>query len=109
VIFLTLLILLLNYLFYFLNAKNQEFILVYIDDLLIFSKSYQEHIAYLETFFRKVELHGLILSKKTEICKEKINFLGHEIRDEKIHLQDHVAKKILQFPDVMNDKKTLQQ
>ena len=60
--------------------ENQEFILVYIDDLLVFSKSYKEHIAHLETFFRKVEQHGLILSKrKMEICKEKINFLGHEI------------------------------
>ena len=88
--------------------KNQEFILVYIDDLLIFSKSFKEHIAHLEIFFRKVEQHGLILSKKIEICKEKINFLGHEIGEGKIYLQDHIAKKILQFPDVMNDKKTLQ-
>jgi hypothetical protein len=54
--------------------------------------------------------HGLILSKrKIEIYKEKINFLGHKIGDEKNHLQDHIAKKILQFSDVMNDKKTLQQ
>jgi len=90
--------------------ENQKFILVYIDDLLVFSKSYKEHIAHLETFFRKVEQHGLILSKrKMEICKEKIKFLGHEIGEGKIYLQDHIAKKILEFPDVMNDKKTLQQ
>jgi hypothetical protein len=76
--------------------ENQEFILVYIDNLLIFSKSYKEHIPHLETFFRKVEQHGLILSKtKMKICKDKINFLGHEIRDRKIHLQDHIANKIL--------------
>ena len=56
--------------------ESQEFILVYIDELLVFSKSYKEHIAHLETFFRKVEQHGLILSKrKMKICKEKINFL----------------------------------
>ena len=90
--------------------ENQEFILVYIDDLLVFSKSYKEHIAHLETFFRMVEHHGLILSKrKMEICKEEINFLGHEIGEGKFYLQDHIAKKILQFLDVMNDKKTLQQ
>jgi hypothetical protein len=35
--------------------KNQEFILVYIDDMLIFSKTYKEHIAHLDMFFRKVE------------------------------------------------------
>lgn len=49
---------------------------------------------------------GLILSKnKMEICKEKISFLRHEIGEGKIHLQEHIAKNILQFPDVMNDKR----
>jgi hypothetical protein len=57
---------------------------------------YKEHIALLDMFFRKVEQNGLILSKKKmEICKEKINFLGHKIGECKIYLQDHIAKKIL--------------
>jgi hypothetical protein len=34
--------------------ENQEFVLVYIDDLLIFSKTYKEHISHLDVFFRKV-------------------------------------------------------
>jgi hypothetical protein len=90
--------------------ENQEFVLVYIDDVLIFSKTYKKHIAYLDMFFRKVEQNGLILSKKKmEKCKEKINFLGHEIGEDKIYLQDHIAKKILQFPNAMNNKKVLQQ
>jgi hypothetical protein len=85
--------------------ENQEFVLVYIDDLLIFSKMYKEHIAHLDMFFRKVEQNILIVSKnKIEICKEKINFLGHEIGEGKIYLQDHIAKRILQFPDAMNNK-----
>jgi hypothetical protein len=84
--------------------------LVYIDALLIFSKAYKEHVTHLDMFFRKVEQNGLILSKKKmEIWKEKINFLGHEIGEGKIYLQDHIAKKILQFHDAMNDKKVLQQ
>jgi hypothetical protein len=44
-----------------------------------------------------------------EICKEKINFLCHEIVEGKIYLQDHISKKILQFPDAMNAKKVLKQ
>jgi hypothetical protein len=43
--------------------ENQEFVLVYIDDLLIFSKMYKEHIAHLDMLLRKVEQNGLILSK----------------------------------------------
>jgi hypothetical protein len=35
--------------------ENQEFVLVYIDVLLIFSKTYKEHIVHLDMFFRKVE------------------------------------------------------
>jgi hypothetical protein len=42
-----------------------------------------------------------------EICK-KNNFLGHKIGEDKIYLQDHITKKILQFLDAMNDKKFLQ-
>jgi hypothetical protein len=44
--------------------ENQEFVLVYIDNLLILSKTYKEHIAHLDMFFRKVEQNDLILSKK---------------------------------------------
>jgi hypothetical protein len=89
---------------------NQEFVLVYIDELLMFSRTYKEQIAQIDMFFRKVEQNGLILSKKKmEICKEKINFLDHEIGEGKIYLQYHIAKKILQFADAMDDKKVLQQ
>jgi hypothetical protein len=52
---------------------------VYIDDLLIFLKTYKEHMTHLDVFFRKVEQNELILSKrKLKICKEKINFLDHK-------------------------------
>jgi hypothetical protein len=34
--------------------ENQEFVLVYIDDLLIFSKIYKELIAHIDMLFRKV-------------------------------------------------------
>jgi hypothetical protein len=41
--------------------------------------------------------------------QRKNNFLGHEIGEGKIYLQDHILKKILQFSDAMNGKKVLQQ
>ena len=39
--------------------------------------------------------------------QRKDKFLGHQIGEGKIYLQDHIAKKILQFPDVMSDKKNI--
>jgi hypothetical protein len=65
--------------------ENQEFVFVYINDLLIFLKTYKEHIVHLDVFFTKIEQNSLILSKKKmETCKEKINFLDHEIKEGKI-------------------------
>jgi len=43
-----------------------------------------------------------------EICKDRVKFLGHEIGEGKIYLQEHIAKKILDFPDRMDERKTLQ-
>ena len=39
-----------------------------------------------------------LFENKMEVCKEKINFLGHEIGDRKIYLQEHNAKKDLTVP-----------
>jgi hypothetical protein len=43
--------------------ENQEFVLVYIDDMLIFSETYKEHIAHIDMFFRKVEKWLNIIKK----------------------------------------------
>jgi len=32
-----------------------------------------------------------------EICKERVKFLGHEIGEGKIYLQEHIAKKKFGF------------
>lgn len=43
-----------------------------------------------------------------ELCKEHIGYLGIKIGIEKISLQPHIAKKILKFPDKLEDTKLLQ-
>jgi len=42
-----------------------------------------------------------------EICKDFIEFLGTEIGNGTIKLQSHISKKIQDFPDKMEDIKTL--
>ena len=48
----------------------------------------------------KMKIWGvtILFENKVEVCKEKINFLGHEIGDGKIYLQEHNAKKDLTVP-----------
>ncbi|KAH9680173.1 hypothetical protein KPL71_026451 [Citrus sinensis] len=52
-------------------------VLVYIDDILLFSSDHDSHQNLLLDFFHIVQDHGIMLSeKKSSIAKESIDFLG---------------------------------
>ena len=86
-----------------------SFVLVYIDDILVFSYIIQEHIKNLEFIFENLMSHGLIVSKKKlKLFQTQIEFLGLELKDGQIKLQDHIVQKINNFPDKLEDLKTLQ-
>ena len=89
-------------------GEYKSFTCTYIDDVLVFSKTKEEHYLHLKQVLNIFEKYGLIISKsKMEICKTHISFLGTEIGNGKISLQPHISQKILAFPDKMEDIKTL--
>ena len=60
--------------------REYNWALVYIDDILIFSHSLQEHLKHLQKFYKLVYKHGLVLSEpKMEIGKTEIEFLGFRV------------------------------
>ncbi|RDX88197.1 hypothetical protein CR513_30244, partial [Mucuna pruriens] len=64
------------------NIFNQymDFSLVYLDDVLIFSKNINQHIEHLEKFINIIKENCLLVSeKKIKIFQTKIRFLGFEI------------------------------
>jgi len=79
-------------------GNYKEFTCTYIDDVLVFSKTKEEHYLHLKLVLHLFEKFGLIISKsKMEICKTHISFLGTEIRNRKIRLQPHISQKFLVF------------
>jgi hypothetical protein len=67
---------------------------------LVFSKNKQDHIGHLQVVFAEFINHGIIISKKKmELFKPHIKFLGAEIGEGKIKLQDHISKKILDIEE----------
>ena len=74
-----------------------------------FSHTLQEHIKHRDFIFEKLISHGLIVSKKKlKLFKTQIEFLGLELEDGQIKLQEHIVQKINNFPDKLEDLKTLQ-
>ncbi len=54
------------------------FIMVYIDDVIIFSDSMEDHSYHLRLFFQKIkEFNFRINPKKIQLCQTKIKILGH--------------------------------
>ena len=73
-------------------GNYKEVTCTYIDDVLVFSKTKEEHYLHLKQVLHLFENFGLIISKsKMEIWKTHILFLGTKIRNGKIRLQSHIS------------------
>ena len=59
--------------------------LIFIDDVLIFSKTFEEHLKRLEAVFGRLEQHNLKLKpSKCEFFKTSVVYLGHVVSEEGI-------------------------
>ena len=57
-----------------------EFVMVYLDNIIIFSRNEQEHLKHIEIIFKKLKEAGLKLKEsKCDFFKQEIHYLGHLI------------------------------
>ena len=86
-----------------------EFCIVYIDDVLIFSQTIDQHFRHLKTFYFTTRKAGLaISSSKVSLFQTKIRFLGHNISKGTITPIDRSLAFADKFPDKILDKTQLQ-
>ena len=59
-------------------CRGLSFVFIYLDDILIFSQSQEEHEAHLRQLFGRLQEHGLVISlSKCQFGVNEIDFLGH--------------------------------
>ena len=84
--------------------------LIYIDDILLFSGTQDDHRHLLNQFFDIIQSHGIMLSaKKSTITTNNIEFLGMTIKDGHYQPGKHIAQELIHFPDQHLSKRQLQQ
>ena len=63
-------------------------VLIYLDDILVYSKTIEEHKKLLDRVFYYLNLNKLYLKeKKCSLFLEKINFLGHVISKDGVSME----------------------
>ena len=76
-----------------------KFVFIYMDDLIIFSKSLNEHIQHLTLIFKKLREFNLkIQPDKSEFLRKDVEFLGHIITPSGIKPNPSKLKAIEKFP-----------
>jgi len=85
--------------------SKYDFVIVYIDDILVHSQNEEDHVQHLAVFTSECEKHGIVLShKKLELFRTTMEFLGICIIDGKIQMQPHIVQKIVGFPNQLENK-----
>ena len=71
-----------------LRGLEYRFALIYIDDIIIFSKSIDEHLTHLEGVFRRLREANVKLNPKkcSSVVKQRIEYLGHVVTPEGLTL-----------------------
>lgn len=80
-------------------------ICTYIDDIVVASSTFEEHIERLDVVFSRLSQHNLKVNpKKCQLAKNKINYLGFQVTDGKILPDGRNIETIERFPTPKNIK-----
>jgi len=78
-----------------------KYSIVYRDDILIFSKSIEEHWKHLSSFLEAIKVNGLVVSAtKIKLFQTNIRFLGYNIHQSKVS----PISRVIQFADKLTDE-----
>ena len=81
-------------------SKN---VMVFIDDILIMSESFQEHLVLVNDVLRKLEEVGVkVKVGKCEWFRDEVEFLGHKVSATGVRKADKFIEKVREFPQPRN-------
>lgn len=82
-----------------------DYLLVYVDDLVIFSDSMDQHLQHLNIVLRKLKLAGMTIKlRKCQFFRNEVHYLGHIISSQGVMIDKIRVKSINEFPRPINIK-----
>ena len=82
-----------------------KYVLCYVDDIIIFSSSFEDHLSHLEEVFKRLRDAGLKLSpKKCFFAKERLHYLGFILSKDGVEADPRKVEKIVNLKAPKNAK-----
>jgi len=92
-----------------LGSDVSSFCACYVDDIVIFSKTFEEHLKHIDLIFNKLTTAGFTTNAlKCKFCQPQMNFLGNVIGPEAISADPQRIAAILSYPAPRNQKQLRQ-
>lgn len=87
------------------NRIFSKFLTLFVDDALIKSRTFDEHLEHLRLFWEKIREAGLTLKlEKTLFCREEIPFLGFILSKNGVSPDPERVEAIMKLPEPRNHK-----
>ncbi len=84
---------------YVLHDYLNDFVVIYLDDILVCSDTFEERLAHIRKVFIKLREANLVIKlKKCKFRQRKIKFLGHTIRTDGLRTDSENIEKIINCP-----------
>ncbi|CAC5390493.1 Retrovirus-related Pol polyprotein from transposon 17.6 [Mytilus coruscus] len=82
-----------------LNGLQWQICLIYLDDIFVFGKNFEEHMDRLDIILNRISKAGLKLKpEKCDLLQSEVTFLGHVISNKGIQPNPDNVYKILTWP-----------
>ena len=82
-----------------------DFVIIYLDDIMIYSKTFNDHLKHLEIVFQKLrEMKLYAKLQKCEFAKEEVEYLGHIVGNKSIKPDPKKTQAIMEWPAPQNSK-----
>lgn len=82
-----------------LGPELEPFVFVYLDDVIVCTSSFEQHIQVLEEVLKRIKEAGLTLSRnKCHFCKSELKYLGYVVNSKGLLVDPGKVDAILRIP-----------
>lgn len=75
-----------------------KFVVVYLDDIMIFSRTKEEHLEHVRKVLHRLKEEKLLINLKCTFLKEELMYLGFVVSNEGLRMDSEKVKAILDWP-----------